>query len=71
MNLPTIEELARTIYEARKEDAWGKWKSQYRLEWPKTAKELRTRLNHLHEPCLEFAFAQAKAVRSLLEKIGG
>ncbi len=57
------EQLAKVIYEAKKEDAWGTWKSQYRLEWPKTKKELRTRL-HVGDCDLEFAFAQADAVLS-------
>lgn len=59
------ELLAQTIYEAKKKDAWGNWKSQYREAWPKTKKELRTRL-HVGDCDLEFAFAQADAVLELL-----
>lgn len=67
--IPSIEVLARVIYEAKKKDAWGNWKSQYRKEWPKTAKELRTRL-HIGDGIvdLEFAFAQARAVHRLLSE---
>jgi len=45
------------------EDAWGNWKSQYRESWPKTKKELRTRL-HVGDSDLEYAFAQADAIIS-------
>ncbi len=70
MKIPSIETLARIIYEAKKVCAWGKIESQYRKAWPKTAKELRTRL-HVGETNLEFAFAQAEAVHKLLEEETG
>lgn len=61
------EELAKVIYEAKKKDAWGNMVSQYRKEWPKDSKELRTRL-HVGDCDLEFAFAQAKAVVKYLNQ---
>lgn len=59
-------ELAEVIYEAKKKDAWGNWKSEHRLAWPSDKKELRTRRHH-GEPALDFAFAQARAVIKYLK----
>jgi len=55
------EEIAKIIYEAKKKNAWGNWQSQYREDWPANDKELRKRRHH-GDCCLEFAFAQARAV---------
>ena len=66
MLTPTLEELARTIYEAKKQDAWGNWQSEYRKAWPATRKDL-ARARQLNEDVgIEFAFAQAKAVMKLM-----
>ena len=62
-----IYEIAQIIYDAKKEDAWGNWQSEYRGKWPETGKELRTRLHH-GDTSLEFAIAQAKAVKKYLTK---
>jgi len=62
-----IEKIAEAIYEAKKENAWGNWKSQYRGKWPKDKKEMRTRLHH-GDVCLEFAFVQAKAALEAMKK---
>ena len=55
-------ELARVIYEAKKQDAWGSWQSEYRKAWPKTPKLLRKCIHEESDLGVLFAIAQAKAV---------
>lgn len=62
-------EIAKTIYEAKKNNAWGNMVSEYRGEWPKTPKEMRTRMHGDDDCGLAFAFAQADAVIKLLDGV--
>ena len=61
LNDPILTGTAQTIYEAKKQNAWGNWESEYRKEWPADDKALRTALHKETDPGIEFAFVQAKA----------
>jgi hypothetical protein len=59
-------ELAKVIYEAKKQDAWGWWRSEYRKAWPAIEKDLRRALQNHEDIGVTFAFAQADAVIAYL-----
>ena len=63
---PTLVSVAKAIYEAKKQDAWGNWKSEYRKSWPSDAKALRKALHEESDPGIEFAFVQARAAIEVL-----
>lgn len=65
--MPDLNTIARTIYEAKKQDSWGNWQSEHRKAWPATRKELERARQLNQDVGIEFAFAQAKAVKELFE----
>lgn len=57
----TLVGTAKVIYEAKKQDSWGNWESEYRKEWPVDNKALRTTLHQEIDPGVEYALVQAEA----------
>lgn len=64
-----VAAVAKAIYEAKKQDAWGNWQSEHRGKWPETPKVLRACLHNESDIGVHFAFVQAKAAIEAYERM--